>query len=182
MARIINFSIEVTDEEMQNFLFRMSGADGRKIEAQEENDTPEESGTTDKNGVEWNADFHASSKALNADGTWRRRRGLSDAEIAAAEAYEKGVAPAEPVAPVAPAEPAEPAAPAAPVGLPGMPAAPTPVSYEEVVALYQAAVAKKPDLDVAGLYAAAGVTDPNVLNTDEGAALRIELAKLFKAV
>lgn len=199
MARIFKIEIEVTDEEFSNFLSRMSGEDGRKVtpqvvEATEDDgpaaiDAPE----TDKNGVAWDERFHASSKAVNADGTWRRKRGLSPEETAAAEEYEKGatatatvtvatdVAPVpdtpEPVAPVLPT----PTMPGMP-GLPVAPVAPEPVSYEEVVKLYQAAVAKNPALDVPGLYANAGVTDPTILNTDAGAPFRIELAKLFREV
>lgn len=195
----INFFIDVTEEEMSNFLARMSGGDGRKVTAQadtaSDDDGPAATNApaTDKNGVAWDARYHASSKAMNADGTWRARKNMSDAEKAEAEAYNKaGNAPA--VTPSLPAEPAAstqsvpavpseaPALPAAPAAMPGLPmpaAAPQPVSYEEVVAAYTAAIGKNPSLDVAGLYAKAGVTDPNTLTTDAGAAQRIELKKLF---
>lgn len=190
----INFFIDVTEEEMSNFLARMSGADGRKVNVQADTATDDDgpaatnAPATDKNGVAWDARYHASSKALNADGTWRRKRGLSDADAAAADEYEKGGATADDIAqtPSAPSEsPALPTATPAPVGMPGlptMPAAPEPVSYEEVVAAYTAAVAKNPSLDVPALYAAAGVTDPQVLTTDAGAEQRIALKKLFEAV
>lgn len=205
MARIINFSMEVTDEEFANFLSRASGADGRKVTAQVD-DTEDEgpanasAPATDKNGVAWNERFHASSKAVNADGTWRRKRGLSPEETAAADAYDKGTvgnAPAEtpsvpadsvaptPSAPVVPSEPA----PALPVGMPGLPAAapaptPKPVSYEELVALFGQAVAKDASVSAnfAELYAKAGVTDPQVLNTDAGAEQRIALAGLLREI
>lgn len=186
MARIINFSIEVTDEEMKNFLYRMSGGDGRKVDVQAD-EAPEVE--VDKNGVVWDARYHASSKALNADGTWRRRRGLSDAETAEAEAYEKGgetmtvsTADGSATVTVTDGSVTVEAEPFTMPGLPGLPTAPAPVSYEEVVKLYQAAMTKNPALDVQGLYAKAGVTDPNVLNTDAGAPFRIELAKLFREV
>lgn len=206
----INFFIDVTEEEMSNFLARMSGADGRKVNVQADtaadDDGPAATNApaTDKNGVAWDARYHASSKALNADGTWRRKRGLSDTDAAAADAYEKGgaqtVTTADGAASMTVTDsgtvtleaeqtviaPSLPAAAPAPVGMPGLPmpaapAAPEPVTYEEVVAAYTAAVAKNPSLDVAGLYAQAGVTDPNTLTTDAGAEQRIALKKLFEA-
>lgn len=200
MARIINLSIEVTDEEMANFLGRMSGADGRKVipqtvEADEDEAPAADAPAVDKNGVAWHATYHSSSKALNADGTWRRRKGMSDAEKAAADAYDKsavvvedtGVTTAsEPVTLAVPSLPV--AAPVAlPVGMPGLPTAapaPVPVSYEEVVALFGQAVAK--DASVSAnfndLYAKAGITDPQVLTTDEGAAQRVALAGLLRNI
>lgn len=203
MARVINFSIEVSDEEMANFLARMSGADGRKVtQTDDENEAPAaDAPATDKNGVAWDARYHASSKALNADGTWRRKRGLSDADSAAADAL-VGNAPAAtpsapadvaaptPSTPVVPSEPAAPAMPTLPVApaMPGLPtaapAAPAPVSYDEVVALFQQAVAKDASVSAnfAELYAKAGITDPNTLTTDAGAEQRIKLAGLLKAI
>lgn len=195
----INFYIDVSEEEMSNFLARMSGGDGRKVTASADSTTEDEgpantsAPATDKNGVAWDARYHASSKALNADGTWRSRKGMSDADKAAAEAYNKSgnapvatsSVPADVVAqiPSVPAVPSELPAPALPVGMPGLPtAAPAPVSYEEVVAAYSAAVAKNPALDVPALYAQVGVAaNPAILNTPEGAAQRIELKKLFEA-
>lgn len=191
MARTINLSIEVTDEELANFLQRVSGADGRKVAVQA--DTEDEGPTntaapaTDKNGVAWDARYHASSKALVADGTWRARKGMTDAEKAEAEAYNKsGNAPvAEPSATI----PSIPAVPASlPGGMPGLPvptpAAPAPVSYEEVVALFQQAAAKDPTLATryAEVYAQAGITDASVLNTEAGAEQRINLANILKGV
>ncbi len=64
----------------------------------------------DKNGLPWDARIHAGTKALNADGTWKKRRGVDDATIAAVTAELQGTptpAPtpvaetATPVAPVA---------------------------------------------------------------------------------
>lgn len=193
MARTINLSIEVTDEELANFLQRVSGADGRKVAVQA--DTEDEGPTnatapaTDKNGVAWDARYHASSKALVADGTWRARKGMTDAEKAEAEAYNKsGNAPVvESAAPI----PSIPAVPSSlPGGMPGLPVptpapvAPTPVSYEEVVALFQQAAAKDPTLATryAEVYAQAGITDASVLNTDAGAEQRINLANILKGV
>lgn len=57
---------------------------------------------TDSTGAEWNAELHSSSRAKNADGTWKKRRNSGAAQ-----------APAEPAIPTPPAPPAPPAAPAA---------------------------------------------------------------------
>ncbi len=68
----------------------------------------------DKNGLPWDARIHSSSKGINADGTWRRRKGIDDATVQAVEAELRargGLAPAAPVAQAAPPMPA----PAAPV-------------------------------------------------------------------
>lgn len=56
----------------------------------------------DSTGAEWNAELHSSSRAKNADGTWKKRRNSGAAQ-----------APAEPAVPTPPAPPAPPAAPAA---------------------------------------------------------------------
>lgn len=45
-----------------------------------------ESGQLDAAGVAWDAAVHASSKALNKDGTWRVKRGLAKADAAPAPA------------------------------------------------------------------------------------------------
>lgn len=191
MARIINFSMEVTDEEFANFLSRASGADGRKVTAQVDDTEDETVNTdapaTDKNGVAWDERFHASSKAVNADGTWRRKRGLSPEETAAADTYEKGES--VPTTLGTPEVVTENPAPIAPVTMPGLPTAapaptPTPVSYEELVALFGQAVAKDASVSAnfAELYAKAGVTDPQVLNTDAGAEQRIALAGLLREI
>jgi len=36
----------------------------------------------DADGLPWNEDIHASSKAKNKDGTWRRKRGVTDEQVA----------------------------------------------------------------------------------------------------
>lgn len=186
MARIIKFEMEVTDEEFANFLSRASGADGRKVTAQTDTDDegPADAAApaTDKNGVAWDARYHASSKAVNADGTWRRKRGLSDAETAEADAYDKSATVEAPAPTLPTAAPAP--APAAMPGLPTPAPAPTPVTYEEVVALFGQAVAKDASVSAnfAELYAKAGVTDPQVLTTDAGAEQRIALAGLLRGI
>ena len=54
------------------------------------NDTPP---ATDKNGLPWDERIHAGTKALNADGTWKKRRGVDDATVAAVTAELTGAAP-----------------------------------------------------------------------------------------
>lgn len=55
------------------------------------NDTPP---ATDKNGLPWDERIHAGTKALNGDGTWKKRRGVDDATVAAVTAELTGAAPA----------------------------------------------------------------------------------------
>jgi hypothetical protein len=45
---------------------------------------------SDKNGLPWDARIHSSSKALNADGTWRTRRGLAPGVLESVTAELKG--------------------------------------------------------------------------------------------
>lgn len=66
----------------------------------------------DKAGLPWNEQIHASSKAVNQDGTWRYKRGVDKALIDQVEAELRG-APAAPAPEAPPAPPAPPAAPAA---------------------------------------------------------------------
>lgn len=54
------------------------------------NDAPP---ATDKNGLPWDERIHAGTKALNADGTWKKRRGVDDATVAAVTAELTGAAP-----------------------------------------------------------------------------------------
>lgn len=86
---------------------------------------------TDKNGLPWDARIHSgppSKKPKNQDGTWRRKRGVGDDEVAAVEAELRQVMGAQPVAaaPLAPAPP--PAAPPAAPPVAAAPAAPAPVA------------------------------------------------------
>ena len=81
--------------------------------------------TFDANGLPWDERIHASSKALNADGTWRYKRGGDLAERATVEAELRGAddippppveEPADDNPPPPPAEPEEAAAPVVTVG------------------------------------------------------------------
>lgn len=60
------------------------------VEVETVNDTPP---ATDKNGLPWDERIHAGTKALNADGTWKKRRGVDDATVAAVTAELTGAAP-----------------------------------------------------------------------------------------
>lgn len=77
------------------------------------NDAPP---ATDKNGLPWDERIHAGTKALNADGTWKKRRGVDDATVAAVTAELTGATPVpEPTPAPTPAPQAEPAPTPAPV-------------------------------------------------------------------
>jgi hypothetical protein len=82
----------------------------------------------DKNNLPWDARIHASSKAINADGSWRAKKMVDAAVVATVEAELRATmgAPA-PVATPAPAAPAQPASPVATPAQPAAPAAPAPV-------------------------------------------------------
>lgn len=49
-------------------------------------DEPTASANHDSHGLPWDERIHASSKALNADGTWRKRRGVTGDVVNAVEA------------------------------------------------------------------------------------------------
>jgi hypothetical protein len=88
----------------------------------------------DAHGYPWDDRIHASSKAKNADGTWRQRRNLDPAirETVEGELKDRGYGKAAPVPVVPPVEaapvpPAPPTPPAPPVeAAPVPPAPPTP--------------------------------------------------------
>ena len=98
--------------------------------------TPAPSGDVDSTGLPWDKRIHSSSKAKNADGSWRKLRGLNDGALVArveaelrartaagAEPAQSTVAvPTPPPAGAAPA-PVPPQASAAPVSAPTPPAA-----------------------------------------------------------
>lgn len=79
--------------------------------------------TVDKEGLPWDARIHASTKGMNADGTWRAKRGLNDANYVAAVKNELRSlmgAPAPALPPVPPVAAAS--TPAAAPSLPPLPA------------------------------------------------------------
>ena len=123
-------------------------------------------GAVDSNGLPWDERIHAKTKATNADGSWRYRRGVDDATKTAVEAElrarsappmpapvaqpapippmpanpEGGVAPAIPTAPVAmPAVPMQPMAPPPPLA-----AAPIPPAMPAPADMAHGAVAAAP--------------------------------------
>lgn len=57
---------------------------------QDSDEVPE----TDADGLPWDERIHSSGKALNTDGTWRKKRGVEASEVAAVEAELKGESPA----------------------------------------------------------------------------------------
>lgn len=78
---------------------------------------------TDVNGMPWDERIHSGNKATKDDGSWRRRRGVSDELVASVEAELRNRAPV-PVPAAAPAP--APVMPAAPVPIPTPPAASVP--------------------------------------------------------
>lgn len=62
-------------------------------EPQDDEPTNDAPPATDKNGLPWDERIHAGTKALNADGTWKKRRGVDDATVAAVTAELTGAAP-----------------------------------------------------------------------------------------
>lgn len=71
-------------------------------------ENPEGAPAVDSRGFPWDERIHTSSKATNADGTWRNRRGVDKDLVAEVEAELRG----EPAAPPPPPPPPPPAAPA----------------------------------------------------------------------
>lgn len=180
--------LDITDEEYKNLMDRIAER-GRFEETTPEEDNSEPAPgapEVDKRGVPWNAAFHAASKAVTAEGAFRRKRGAAAAAIDAYEApYIAANAAAAPVAatPVMPTgEPPVPAsvvippqtaglpaAAPAPLPMPAMPVAEPPVSYEAVVQKFNELLqsGKVVGDQVGALYTEAGFTDPNVLINDE---------------
>ena len=89
---------------------------------------------TDKRGVRWDHRIHASTKTLNADGTWRQRRGVDEALVAQVEAEQRtvdGLPPPPVVAAVPVAQPV--AIPPVPVAVTVVPPPPPVVAAAPVV-------------------------------------------------
>ena len=84
---------------------------------------------TDKNGLPWDERIHASTKAKNADGTWRYRKGIDQATKDRVEAELRGGAAITATAAATPGALPSPAALQSPGALPA-PAAPSPSKYE----------------------------------------------------
>lgn len=157
--RLMTITMEVSDEEATNLLTRFAergaaGIDGVEVaaadnsaelapapDAAEIKEAVTGEPALDVNGVPWNATHHASTKGVNKDGSWKARRGMTDAEKQAAAIYEQSFAgqpaPAVSTAPDVPVTPTAPTPPAPPVPaltVPVAPVAPQPVSFEELTA------------------------------------------------
>ena len=65
--------------------------------------------TTDGNGLPWDARIHSSSRAVNADGGWKKKKGVGDVEVARVTAELRASGPAPVVAPFTPLAAAAPA-------------------------------------------------------------------------
>lgn len=198
MARTITFSMELTDEEFSFFLNnRVAPALGNSNVApvggaeNDEGQVNANAPAVDKNGIPWLEAVHAGTKAMNQDGTWRAKRGVDKAVVAAAEAAAKTntgtnlstgdanrVDPnAAQTAALAPATGGLPPMPGLPPVLPPPVAAepPKPVSYEELSGLVQSVLTAGHTPDkITAIYAEVGLTDVNDLLTNE--TLRANLA------
>ena len=197
----LRFELEVSDAEKASLLARMTGTvAGALTVIGDGASTDDDTGpvntsapTLDSRNIPWNPDFHASTKGLNADGTWKAKRNHNKDALAA---WEKTVT-------VIPASIANTTAPvvlqgAAPVvalpgmgsGLPGFPppqAAPAdiPVTMDDINAIF----AKLGSLNLLAadgsnltpVYAEAKVVSGDQLATDETCRkrLRDELRKAF---
>lgn len=104
---------------------------------------------TDKNGLPWDERIHAGTKALNGDGTWKKRRGVDDATVVAVTAELTGAAPAPTPAPQPDPTPAPAPTPAA---QPETAPTPTPVPSTNRIQDFQQIVQ---ELQKAGTAAAA---------------------------
>lgn len=163
----------------------------------------------DATGVVWDARFHGVNMSKNQDGTWRRKKGLSEQEKADADNYEAGCRGAPTAvaqaatgvvatAPVTAAAPAAdvpsflqtgtfaPAAAAPVMAMPGMPATapvvpapPAPVSYPELIGVFQATgerigLERLQNVEIAGVYQRAGVTAMAQLENDPDIRIRVK--------
>ncbi len=79
---------------------------------------------TDKQGIPWDPRIHATTKTFNADGTWRKKRGIEAATIATVEAELKALMAIPSPATAAPPAPTIPAPPAATQAAPPPPVPP----------------------------------------------------------
>ena len=168
MPKII-LTLEVTEAERENLIKRFMETASAVVDNDDEGGIPSNpaDGTRDALGVIWDARFHGANRTKNQDGSWRRKKGLSEQERADADAYEAGCkgAPAPeaaaaigaPVTSMTPAPVASPEpAPVVPAflqagsftppggipGIPGIPAAPVPVapppvSYQELISAFE---------------------------------------------
>jgi hypothetical protein len=115
---------------------------------------PVAAGETDKDGLPWDARIHASSKAKNADGRWRGKRGVDDAVVTQVTAELRAVMGAVPAAEAWPFQVPGAEAGNAPAAAIPVPPAPPAVSGVTTVASTPAPVAPVPVPPVASIPAA----------------------------
>jgi hypothetical protein len=206
----ITMEMDVSDDEQSNFLARLTGNLGNTVSnlavndqsvATEDDDGPVNANApaVDKNGIPWNAEYHSASKAQNADGTWRAKRGVNKEALAAWETKVKaepptmtlpssitGGAPVSLPNPDAPQAAALPGMPVA-AALPGFPAPQAaqpdiPVTFETVTAAFdklgKAGLIAPDGSNIVGIYAEIGCTSLDQLSTDE--TLRRNLMNVLK--
>lgn len=119
--------------------------------------------SVDAAGLPWDARIHAGTKAVNADGRWKKRKGVQPLDVTKVEAELRaqmaagGAAPA----PVAETVPAAPQAPAAPVPLP--PGAAASATPGDAVPQVPAAPAPVPTPPPAPVAAPAAMTFPQLM-------------------
>ncbi|MBY5863288.1 hypothetical protein [Rhizobium leguminosarum] len=206
----ITLTLEVTEEERAKLVERFIATANAVVEPDEGVPSDPNGSKVDITGVVWDARYHGANMSKNQDQTWRRKKGLSEQEKADADAYEAGcrgapaaTAQAAVAAPVAPVQPTgdvpsflqtgsfapSPVMPGVgmPSAIPGMPAAPqppAPVSYQEMIGAFQAAIGRvgEPRVqgELGGIYQRAGVTEMVQLETDgdKRIAVKNELDKL----
>lgn len=133
-ASVIGFKLDASGvvQTIRDEIARLVPADAEEAMA----DTGAPVPATDSTGLPWDERIHSSSKALNADGTWRYRKGVGADVKAAVEAELRGPQP-QPV-PMEPPPPAPAAvdfppppssiAPVAPPPPPAEPVSPPPVA------------------------------------------------------
>lgn len=96
--------------------------------------SPAPAATVDKNGLPWDERIHSSSRAMNADGSWRAKRGVQGALVAQVEAELRAQTPV-PAAPVTTAPtPPVPAAPGVNHTVPAPPAGEEKLTFQTAVA------------------------------------------------
>jgi hypothetical protein len=139
--------------------------------------------TVDSDGFPYDAELHAESRAVNADGRWKVKRGKAEAEANARAAFKAAGATTTEVEAPAAAMPVEAAAPV----IPGMPAAAVeraPIALDALIARLQSGMGSgkigASGTPLADLYGRAGSPDPNAYATNETlrAALWAELDKI----
>lgn len=105
-------------------------------------DAPTDDSPVDKNGLPWDGRIHSETRSQNADGSWRRKRGVDPKLIESVEAELKGATPATPPAPPTPAAQAPAVVPPPPVaGTPATPPAPPAVKARGMADLSSAVAA-----------------------------------------